>query len=171
VEPPLGPRVGFYVTEIFVKTAAGLETNLWDLARAISEDFKRLQEEKQHLLYMQVKKEWETGETAALAASAALPTWNPLTMSVVSNIGVYTGQKEFPWGKLKSMHCTGFIEPFLFLLQSTDIMCYNLMTIPGRNNERFTQKVLDVIVDLMENAGEETRPNDLRSIITRMRDW
>jgi len=167
VDPPLGSLVGFYVTEIFVKTDVGLETNLWDLARQISADFRQQQEEKQHLLYHQVKKEWETGETAALAASADMPTWNPATMSVVSNIGVYPGPKQFSWGKLKSMHCTGFLAPFLLLTQSTDIMCYNLTSIPGKNNEEMAQKALDVIVDLMENAGDESRQDDLISVLSR----
>lgn len=165
VEPPLGPRVGFYVTELFVKTEVDLETNLWDLARQFGDDFKKQQEEKRHLLFMQVKKEFEMGATAEVAASLGLPTWNPRTMSVVSNIGPYTGPKDFPWGKLKAIHCTGFLVPFLLLLQSTDIMCYNLTYVPGINNEKITRRLLNVIIGLMENAGDDAKKGDLQSVL------
>ena len=46
-------------------------------------------------------------------------------------------------------------------------MCYNLTSIPGKNNEEMAQKALDVIVDLMENAGDESRQDDLISVLTR----
>ena len=66
------------------------------------------------LTMFQVKIEFETGATADIAASSYSPC-NPV--SVVSNVGIYPGQKEFSWGKLKSMHATGFLVPFLLLLQ------------------------------------------------------
>ena len=46
-------------------------------------------------------------------------------------------------------------------------MCYNMTSLVGKNNEAVSKKVLDVVVHLMENAGNDVGKDGSLAAILR----
>ena len=46
-------------------------------------------------------------------------------------------------------------------------MCYNMTSYVGKNSEAICQKIMNVIVELMENTDDEATPVDLQSFLRR----
>jgi len=155
LEPSFPDYCGLYITENTTKVSVDQSSTLWSLAASIQKKMGEDFAAKRHLLFSQVKSEWEAGATAELAASR--PSEEALDF-LLSNMMGYRWEKDFPWGHLSSIHCFGsFWAPgfanYLFLFQSTKFFNYDIVYCPGEKNKGTANRLLDLLFYIIENCG------------------
>ena len=157
------------LTEVTFKCDVKLETKLWDLARNIQAQLKTIIEQDQHLLFAEVKGEWETGPTKDLALSS----WQEGKISdvIVSNLMYYKYPTDLGWGEVRALYCAVSVAiPFCtnlnFLFQAcSGMFTYTLVYCPGENNEKSANDYMDTFVNIMENSHHENEANSLKDFL------
>ena len=126
-----------------------------------SENVLQVQEminEKQHLVFSEAKEAFETGESTATLASSVAPT--DVADVLYSNMRTYKGPIQQDWGgRVRATHFLGsYWAPgfanYLLLIQSTDIMTYNMTYCPGENNRRTADTLLEAFHQAMEASAK-----------------
>ena len=167
VDPAFGDEYcGLYITEVTTNLSVDTSTKLWPLARLIGQRMKDMIDRKHHLLFSQAKEMFETGEESHLAAHATPEV-------IVSNLRFYPFNLNFEWGNIRSVHSTattysgpGFPH-YLLLLQSTNILTYNMVHWPGKTNSVHAEKLLNILSGIMESSGETSGDYSLLDILKK----
>jgi len=161
--------IGFIITEVTTNVTLDSDTTLWGLAWSIQKQLEDMFKEDQHIHFSKVKEEWETHDDFKQHSSAAA---GEVTDLLVSNMMGFTGQTEFPWGKLVANHCPGsfWAPPFanyLFLFQSTEMFNYDFVYCVGEKNKAQAVELFSIIVGLMEESHLKSNTYGFKDIFNQ----
>ena len=168
--PAMGDEYcGLYITEITTTADIGPESSLWGLARVLGAQVKQRLAAQEHVVFSAVKEQFETGSETAALANAVQP---PHVLDVlVSNMRVVPFSLSQDWGAtVRAVHTAGsFWAPgfanYLLLVQSTNMFTYNMVHCPGTANSATARRILDTVVQLVEEVAVGEEDPSLRKLM------
>lgn len=170
VSPSLGDSYcGLYITEVTTRADVNPDTTLWGLAKEMGDQVKSRIADQEHIVYSAAKRQFEMGPSTSSLAGSVLPE-DALDL-LVSNMKALPFPLHTDWGaKVRAVHTAGsYWAPgfanYLFMLQATDLFTYNMICCTGERNTATAEKLLDIIVRLMEETAVSQQDISLDQLV------